>query len=936
MLLSLLLPTALAAAPTVLPTGPVVADGDTPVRVHVHVEGVVPGDRVRLKPFEGSASGAAVTAPGIVSFSYLPPYETEPGEARVRMIIKGELKLDETIDIPFLAVPRSGLDIEFSESAWQLGKKGSITVTVKPTGSHPLPSTARSFDLDASTGKLGPLTRSEDGSWTATWTPPTTGALPQHALFVATDSTDPGSVVGWGAFPLLVEKEQKVKAAKGSQNVLVIGEAQYGPITAADDNSFAIQALLDPRVQQATLQSVDETGYRSDTTVQLDLGSPAVMALAPLPDLMPSGQDLRLLLALIEPDGTAWSGAAPKLEDGPSAESLGGGWYAFDVTSPEDPGDWTVRLTGAEDLVLERTFQVVDAAPSVTVSSDPAALRDGETQFTVTTGLKDAEGQALVKRVPVFDADGAAALGRFKDNGDGTYTQKYKLAKGGDAATIRTFATTQATGLPTAKLVIWPRQPSVANDGSSTLEIAVVALDAYGVPVPRVELGVTSPVGDGSTAPTVTTDKHGFAVIEYRAGVSEGPSAIVASASGVEAATLFWQGEGGTIEPSGTDLMLADAAQWRAATPAVTISVIGSDVGPPENIAIRTTPGYTTPGAAILVTVSVTDGAGKAVLDAQPRVTASLGKVGSMTTNGDGSYNVPLQLPPGQDGPVNLQVVAGEASRTLKLPTLASMGSGEDSSSQASDGGSEGGDDYFTQSATATANLFVNDKPRHHRVRVYGMGQGYRYRSFRFDEGDEPRIPTDFSFSAGLPSSALGGGISANGHPGGNMVGYDVRLRSSLYSTSLGADPYLDGLPMAMAGMRAKTELSGGLDAYAAGWAHLLDVPIYRYTDEIDGLDRLNKYTGGLRVGGGVTFTKRWFHAQIELAETFGPLPKQTSAGLLLEGNIPIGPVSAIVFLDEQFDAQHMRFHVGTGDSRDGVKIRSTLLTTQVGVGVAF
>ena len=941
-----LLSTAWAGDIELMPMGPLIADGETPATIQLAVPGAMPGDKVKLKPFEGTASGGAVTAPGVVSFSYLAPRRYDEDGSKLRIIVKGDgVSADETVTIPVKPVVKSQLDIAFSEDGWTVGAKGTVTVTVTHAGQHPLPVSARALDLEASSGRLGKLTQTDEGAWTATWTPPTSVKVPTNVLFTATDLTTPDEVVGLGFFPLLVEKEQTVKASAGSQNVLVIGTNQYGPVTAGDDDTVTVKALLDPRVTEGTLQSVDETGYRSDTRVDLDLGSPQSIAFAPLPDFVPTGRDVRVHVALLEANGEPWSGAAPKM-DGKDAESLGKGWYAFDVTSPAEPGTWDLEVTADGDLSAKRALKVLDAVPSVSISSDPAALTKGVNTFAVTAHLKDADGAALTKRYPIFSHDGVSLIAKARDNGDGTYTAKYKMSTSVESGSVSVHAGPKGTGLPVARLVLWPIDTSVAADGSSTTDIAIVAEDAWGMPVANVEVTLTTPLGDGAIVPTAKTDRYGFASINYRAGSAVGPASVVADANGITGATVLYQHPAdGTpigVEAGGSEASLARAAFWRAARPNISINRIGADVGPPAVVSIQTTPNYTTPGAAILVTLRVTDASQKPVLDAKPKVTASIGKVGSLTNNGDGSFNVPVQLPAGQDGPITLTVQAGPATGSVVLPTLASLGGAPPPAT--ADGGSDsksgGGNDFWSQtgeaSKKATKAVFGNEKARNHRAHLFLSVGGYKYIAARRQDGELPRIPKTFEMERGPTNPIPGGGFSIMGHPNGNMVGYDVRLRFSGYTSMVEGELFWDGLPRGMAAARAQFPIATGLNAYASAGAEVFDVPIYRYTEDLLGIDRLNKTVPGLRLGGGVTFTRRYVHAQFELAETFGPLPKMTHTGLLLEGNIPLGPVSLIVFLEEDVEFQHMRYWVGTGDSRDQVGIRARSATTLLGWGVAF
>jgi len=938
MLQLLLFGTALAADAELMPMGPLIADGVTPARIQVAVPGAMPGDKVKLKPFEGTASGGAVTAPGVVSFSFLAPRRYQDDGSQIRLIVKGSVSVDETFTVPLEPVPKSELEISFTPESWTVGERGTVEVRIGAAGQHPLPASARPVMLEADMGKVTGLSQAEDGSWKATWTPPTV-KTPTNVLFTATDLSSPDEVVGQGAFALKVKATQEIKASSGSQNVLVIGTEQYGPATAGEDNKVSFEALLDPRVTDGTLQSVDETGYRSDTTVPLELGSPAAIAFAPLPSMVPTGRDIVLHVALMEPDGSAWSGAAPKMEGASEAESLGKGWYAFEATAPMDPGAWNLTVTADGELSASRKLTVIDSVPDVTLSAEPQGLAPGKSAFKVTAHLKDADGTALIKRRPTFTAEGASLQSGPKDNGDGTYTSRYVIHKSVDSARITVHASPKATGLPVARLALWPMQGSVEADGSSTTDIAIVAEDAWGMPVPNVEVTLTTPIGDGAIKPTAKTDRYGFAAVSYRAGTSAGPAAVVADAKGIVGTTVLYQHPPGTdpvgVEPAGAETDLARAQAWRSARPAIQVSKVGADVGPPARVAITTTPGYTTPGAAILVTVRVLDANGKAVLTSgKPKVSSSIGKVGAITNNGDGSFNLPLQLPPGQDGPVTITATASGVTGTQNLPTLASLGGAPPPPQDKGKDKDKGKDDGDLPDNRGKDPKRMDT--RNQSVRLHLNLGGYNYSAQRVQEGDEPRIPSDIGFARTALSPIPGAGLAATGHPRGNLIGYDVGLRFSGYTTSIGDGLYWDGMPRFHGAVRTRFDIAGGMHAFAAAGIGLSDVPIYRYNNDLDNVDRLNKMVPGLRLGGGVAYSHRFFYGEFELAETFGALPKVTNTGILIEGRIPVGPVSIVVFVEEDLEFQHMRYWVGTGDSRDRVRIRARQATTLFGAGVAF
>ena len=141
-----------------------------------------------------------------------------------------------------------------------------------------------------------------------------------------------------------------------AHDVLVIGSEQYGPTTAGPDG-VAVKALFDPRVETATLQSVDEMGNRSDTRVDLELGSKPALAMAPLPAMMPTGHAFRVHVLVLEGNGQPWRGAAPKL-NGKGGESLGEGWYRFEQSTEEAPGTLKLEVAVEGEEALQASHSI--------------------------------------------------------------------------------------------------------------------------------------------------------------------------------------------------------------------------------------------------------------------------------------------------------------------------------------------------------------------------------------------------------------------------------------------------------------------------------------------------------------------------------------------------------------------------------------------------
>lgn len=922
MLLTLLgISSSLAASLTVLPMPPVEADGNTPVQVQVYAPGVVPGDRIRVRPSQGVVGNAAIPAPDMVIFEYTPVTAFSEGEARVRVQIRG--KVDEDIQVPVVPPAAGELSVSFEPQTWTGGTKGTVELTIQAEGPHPLPLSARSVLVSASSGTVGAVTQNDDGTWSAKWTASTSLKDPQHVIFTATDATAPSQVVGYGAMPILVKRTQKVKAAAGSQNVLVIGTEQYGPTTAGPDG-VAVDALFDPRVETATLQSVDEMGNRSDTQVDLELGSKPVLAMAPVPKIMPTGHGFRVHVLVLEGNGKPWRGAAPTM-NGASGESLGEGWYRFEASTEDSPGSLKleVGIEGEEGLSASHTVTTVDAVPTLSLSSDPAALKEKARDFKVTAHLKSADGGALTKRKVRFDVQGASALGGTRDNGDGTYTQKYRLSSKADQAVIQAAPTFKPTGLPARHLVLWTDKAVIPADGEATVTLTVVALDATGVPVPNATVKLSTPMGSAAMKPEVKTDKYGVAKVQVKSSPNPGIVSLQADVNGVVGRTLLTTHTPGAevpgVETGGSAADRARVARWQQTLVSLKIGRVGADVGPPAALTLSSVPAYTTPGAAVLVTVKVVDAQGKAVVDQPPGIQASIGSVGAVMNNGDGSYNVPVQLPAGTDGPLTVTATAAGATGSTSLPTLAGM------SEEAADDGGRDPKPGKEPKDPKVPGAFVG----HARVMLGGMHTSYS--SVRDNTDGNGRVPSEVAYAKRpIPGAVLQ--IDGHGGPKG-MVGFDVGLYTGSYTLKVESLEFRDTfLPahaaLTVGAVKGSAYLFGGIGVGS------VDTPVFRYNEDLSDVGVFDRRLTGARLSAGAQVDQESFAFRFNLAETFAPAPVLTELGAFFD--VPIsGPLSFSG--GYQLHLQHARLAVPpSGDGSDYAKVRIRQGALSFGVGYSF
>ena len=224
----------------------------------------------------------------------------------------------------------------------------------------------------------------------------------------------------------------------------------------------------------------------------------------------------------------------------------------------------------------------------------------------------------------------------------------------------------------------------------------------------------------------------------------------------------------------------------------------------------------------MLVTVMVVDAQGKPVVDQAPAMQASIGSVGAVQHNGDGTYNVPVQLPTGTDGPLTVTATANGATGSTALPTLAGM-----SEAAADDGGrvpKPGKEDREPKEAGTFSG--------HARLMLGGMHTTYT--SERDNTDGNGRVPSDVSFSQRpIPGAVLQ--VDGHGGPKG-MVGFDLGLYTGTYTLKVDSMQFRDTFLPAHAALTVGT-VKGPAYFFGGIGVGSVDTPVFRYSVELNNLD---------------------------------------------------------------------------------------------------
>ncbi|MBD3920384.1 S-layer homology domain-containing protein [Paenibacillus sp. PR3] len=306
--------------------------------------------------------------------------------------------------------------------------------------------------------------------------------------------------------------------------------------------------------------------------------------------------------------------------------SSGIGWYSNN-SNPYPRGRSDVALMD----FLFRTYMIPDYSLSTSESSvavaSPTLTANGTSQTTVTVTSKDAQGTPMTTggaSVAINATSGT--VGPVTDNGNGTYTAILTAPTVAGASTIS--ATMGGTPIgSTTNVMFVPGAPSLTTstlaattgtliaNGSSTTSIVVTLKDAYGN---KLNSGGAS-VAINATAGTVgnvTDNGNGTYTAVLTAPTTVGTSNVSATVGGSTIASTA-------------------SVQFVAGVPSSTTSTL--TLGSSSLLADGT--------SQTTATMSLKDASGNAIKGDTVTMTSTLGTIGAVTNNGDGSYTATLTAP---------------------------------------------------------------------------------------------------------------------------------------------------------------------------------------------------------------------------------------------------------------------------------------------------
>jgi len=349
---------------------------------------------------------------------------------------------------------------------------------------------------------------------------------------------------------------------------------------------------------------------------------------------------------------------------------------------------------------------------------------------------------------------------------------------------------------------------------------------------------------------------------------------------------------------------------------------------------LSSVPPFTTPGANILVNIQVVDSAGGPVAGAQPQLTASIGTLGEVVDNGNGTYSVTLQLAAGQDGPVQLQAVAESASAQASLVPMGQAGNMRQSPGLGGQGGARAGG--FKNPFGGGGGPAATSGP--HKMRVMGGLTGMAH-DYSMTSSGTKDAPEDAAFSSGnFLKGQLGGAPAVAGvayiRPGLGDYSAEVALDAWYELMKIGDDTYDNlGYDLRLTAHR-RNELAGGRHTYMLAGLHRTTALIFRYGDETQSsAELLGKRMLGVRVGYGAGITKGMFTATAEGYATWSAYILPVIGGIQTRAMYEYQN-GQFAFLSFGAEYRSMRFRFD--DTDEEIKVKDQRQPLTVGIGGVF
>jgi hypothetical protein len=655
---------------------------------------------LKLKPEAsvGVAGSWREISTGLYQFTWAPPIGGTA--ASVQFSVKGKAEVGVVSSQVTMPLAPSGIQVSATANpaSVTLGPNAESTLSIVSAGDPA---------VRVSSGDVKQLTPMGGGRFTAKFIAPSV-PFPHLAIVAVADAGDPRGGYNWSVIPLDGAIPFPVAGPAGATVVLRIAGKEFGPVKLDANGQGSVPVVVPPGTNTGT-QVLVVNGQSTESQLDLKVPESRRMTMFPLPlDVPVTVGSMPVRAVVLTPDGKPDTTAkvvfaANKGTMGPARHVNNGVYEASWSPAPTDTGNVKISASvdGSKIQADDVSIALLPARPArITLATDPIEIGPNTTSLKIVAHATTADGQPVIGEV--VEIGGSVLMkGPVSDQKNGDYTATVGVPTAG-VTRVTAFGHADVSRNP-VRSVIFIGEDRVADDGASSVRLAVLATDLWGYPVANqtVLLELASGGGKLSTT-TVSTDAAGIGRVEYIAGSTPGMARIrgsVGNASGWagilqvpdHAARFAIPVTGGTAAET--------AKSWVAVSPAVVVPLQGG-AAPAPVTAVAAAPALAPVGAAparidltvpptlsagstLVVTATARDANGSAIRGAGLTFLTSVGSFGPVTES-DGVASATLTVPPGAGGTARISVMSDSGTSALGKIEISGVASAAAAPSNAS------------------------------------------------------------------------------------------------------------------------------------------------------------------------------------------------------------------------------------------------------------
>ena len=683
-----------------LPAGPIIGDGETPATLHLlmlKADGApMAGDaRFRIIVSSGAATALEEVGSGIFRFQYTPPKITQERQALIRL--KGRsasgAPVNHNWSLDLLPPASKALDVTINPTRVVLGQDTGASLSFHIPAYSNAQGDAEIL-VRASSGEISNVTHLGEGRFTARYTPPKV-VYPHIDLITAADARSPETTFGYLAVPLVGKVAYPVQSSPNAMVILQVGDRPFGPFQTDENGRASVPIEVEPGVTQGVLSTVIAGKTTEDP---LDLKVPITRRISLMPNHVGFPGDGTTVIPVRAVVNTPTGSPDPKAGVRFSATAgtvgetthLGNGVYEAQYTTPRMSAtsqmSIQVSIDGEPGIQTDSAeFNLVPVrAAKISLSADPPVLSPTTSAFKLFTRAEDETGSGLAGRTLQFNAGGASQHGGTKDLQGGDYQSTFKTT-GNNSVSLTATLMPAPTGNAQQGVVVISSRPRMPADNLSSAVITVLAVDAFGYPIPGVKVNLNVSGAGGTLPDSVTTNNLGMKQVIFTAGGQTGLAVIQANSGGFSGGTAIFLGESSLVPDlvlpqSGTARIQDWNQSWSGNITQLEIPREGADgLGPIgtfsggtdviSTIEVAAQPASAAPGGTVTLKISTKNAEGRGLSGQKIAVMASQGEVGVLQELGGGRYQVSLLMPGSARDDTKI-VISTEDGATFQMLTI--------------------------------------------------------------------------------------------------------------------------------------------------------------------------------------------------------------------------------------------------------------------------